>query len=63
MKRKRRGVSTNEGRTRKWIVEKNKSRTRVEKSRERRHVEYSTIDYKVATAFIIIIEMCKREGV
>jgi hypothetical protein len=45
------------------IVEKNKSRRGVEKSRERRCVKYSTVCYKVATTFIIIFGMCKREGV
>jgi hypothetical protein len=43
-------------------VKKNISRRGVEKSKER-NVEYSTIGYKVATAFIIIFGMCKREGV
>jgi hypothetical protein len=36
-------------------VEKNKNR-RVEKSREKRHVEYSTVNYKVIVTFIIICE-------
>jgi hypothetical protein len=45
------------------IVEKNKSKRGVEKSRERRCVEYSTIGYKVAFTFIIIFRMCRREGV
>ncbi len=45
------------------IVEKNKSRRRVEKSREKRCVEYSTVGCKVAFTFIIIFRMCKREGV
>jgi hypothetical protein len=45
------------------IVEKNKSRKGVEKSTQRRRVEYSTIGCKVIIAFIIIFGMCKREGV
>jgi hypothetical protein len=45
------------------IVEKNRSRRGVEKSIERRNVEYLTIGCKVATTFIIIFKMCKRDGV
>jgi hypothetical protein len=45
------------------IVEKNKSRRGVEKSRKKRCVEYSAISYKVVVTFIIIFEMCRREGV
>ncbi len=45
------------------IIEKNKNRKGVEKSRERRSVEYSIVGYKVITAFIIIFKMCRREGV
>jgi uncharacterized membrane protein len=44
------------------IVENNKSRKRVEKSRER-SVEYLAISCKVAIAFIIIFGMCRRECV
>ncbi len=44
------------------IVEKNKSKRGVEKSKER-NVEYLVIGYKVAVAFVIIFKMCKREGV
>jgi hypothetical protein len=56
-------VSTCEGRRRKTIVDKNKSRRGVEKSREIRSVEYSTIDCKVAVTFIIIFRMCRREAI
>jgi hypothetical protein len=45
------------------IVEKNINRRGVEKSREKRHIKYSTIGYKVAATFIIIFKMCKREGI
>jgi hypothetical protein len=45
------------------IVEENKSRRGVEKNRKRRNVEYSAIGCKVATTFIIIFRMCKKEGV
>jgi len=45
------------------IIEKNKSRKGVEKSRKRRHVEYSIVDYTITITFIIIFGMCKREGV
>jgi len=45
------------------IVDKNKSRRGVEKSKERRSVEYSIVGCKVIAAFIIIFEMCRREGV
>jgi hypothetical protein len=45
------------------IVEKNKNKKGVENSKERRRVEYSTVGFKVATAFVIIVGMCKREGV
>jgi len=45
------------------IVKKNRSKRRIEKSRERRNVEYSTIGCKVAIAFIIIFKMCRREGI
>jgi hypothetical protein len=44
-------------------VEKSISRRGVEKSRKRRNVEYSVVGCKVATAFIIIFEMCRREGI
>jgi hypothetical protein len=44
------------------IVEKNKNRRGVEKSRKRR-VQYSTIGDKVVTVFIIIFRMCTREGI
>jgi hypothetical protein len=45
------------------IVEKNRSRRGVKKSKEKRCIEYSAIGYKVIVAFIIIFGMCKREGV
>jgi hypothetical protein len=45
------------------IVENNKSRRGIEKSRERRSVEYLAINCKVIATFIIISEMCKRESV
>jgi hypothetical protein len=45
------------------IVEKNNNRKGTKNSRERMHVEYSTIGYKVVATFIIIFGMCKREGV
>jgi Uri superfamily endonuclease len=45
------------------IVEKNKNKRGVEKSKKRRHVEYLAIRCKVVVAFIIIFGMCKREGV
>ncbi len=44
------------------VVDKNKSRRRVEKNRER-SIEYSTIHCKVIVAFIIIFKMCIREGI
>jgi hypothetical protein len=44
------------------IIEKNKNRRGVEKSRERT-VEYLIISYKVIATFIIIYGMCKRESV
>jgi hypothetical protein len=45
------------------IVENNKSRKGVKKSRKGRRVEYLVIGYKVTSAFIIIFRMCRREGV
>jgi hypothetical protein len=39
------------------IIGKNKSKRGVEKSIKRRHAEYSTVGYKVVTAFIIIFGM------
>jgi hypothetical protein len=44
------------------IIEKNRIGKGVEKSKERRHVEYSVVSYKVAIAFIIIFEMCRRKN-
>jgi len=44
------------------IIEKNISRRGVEKSKEK-SVEYSAIGCKVATTFIIIFRMCRREGI
>jgi hypothetical protein len=44
------------------IVEKNRSRRGVEKSRER-SVEYSAIGYKVTITFIIMFKMCRMEGI
>jgi hypothetical protein len=44
------------------IVEHNRSRRGIEKSRDR-SVEYSIVGYKVVAPFIIIFEMCKREGI
>ncbi len=45
------------------IVEKNKNRIGVEKSKTWRHVEYSTVGYKVVVAFIFIFGMCKKKSV
>jgi len=45
------------------IVENNRSRRGVEKSRVRRNVEYPTIGYKVVATVIVIFRMCKRECV
>jgi hypothetical protein len=45
------------------IIEKNRSRRGVEKSKERMSVEYLTIGCKVVAAFIIIFGMCRREGI
>jgi hypothetical protein len=45
------------------IVEENKSKRRVEKSKKKRSVEYSVVGYKVTVASIIIFGMCNREGV
>jgi hypothetical protein len=45
------------------IVKNNTSRKGVEKNRERRSVEYSTVGCKVIDVFIIIFGMCRREGV
>jgi hypothetical protein len=56
-------MNTNETRGGNGIVEENRNRRGVKNSRERRLVEYSTVGYKVATAFIINVRMCKREGV
>ncbi len=42
------------------IVEKNKIRKGVKKSREK-NVEYSAIGYKVVATFIIIFRMCRKE--
>jgi hypothetical protein len=44
------------------IVEKNRSRRGVKKSKNK-SVEYSTIGYKVTVTFIIIFGMCRREGI
>jgi hypothetical protein len=44
------------------IVEKNRNKIGVEKSKKRRHVEYLVVSYKVVAAFIIIFGMCRREG-
>jgi hypothetical protein len=44
------------------IVEKNRSKKGVEKSREK-SVEYSTVGYKVTATFIIIFRRCRREGI
>jgi hypothetical protein len=43
------------------IVEKKRNRRAIEKSREKRHVEYLAVGYDVITAFIIIFGMCKRK--
>jgi len=56
-------VSTNKARGGSEIIKKNRNKIRVQKSRERRPIEYSTIGCKVATTFIIIFGMCKREGI
>jgi hypothetical protein len=45
------------------ILEKNRSRRGIEKSRERKNVEYFAIGRKVTTAFIIIFGMCSRKGI
>jgi hypothetical protein len=45
------------------IVEKNKSRRGVEKSRKRRRVEYLVVCCKVVAAFIIIFKMCRRKNI
>jgi hypothetical protein len=45
------------------IVGKNRNRTTIEKNKERRCVEYLAVAYEVATAFIIIFKMCRREGI
>jgi hypothetical protein len=45
------------------IVENNISRRGVEKSKEKRSVEYLAFGYKVTFAFIIIFGMCRREGI
>jgi hypothetical protein len=45
------------------IVEKNKSKRGVKKSKKERNVEYSIVAYKVVVTFIIIFRMCRREGV
>ncbi len=44
------------------IVEKNRSRRGVENNKKR-SVEYSIVGCKVGITFIIIFEMCKREGI
>ncbi len=41
------------------IVEKNRSRRGVEKSRSQRRVDYLVIGYKVVVTFIIIFGMCR----
>jgi hypothetical protein len=45
------------------IVEKNRSRRGIEKSRERTNVEYSTVGCKVIVTFIIMFRMCRRKGI
>jgi hypothetical protein len=45
------------------IIEKNRSRKGVEKSIERKHVEYLVDGCKVVATFIIIFEMCKKVGI
>ncbi len=45
------------------IVKKNRNKWGVENNKERRNVAYLAIGYKVATPFIIIFKMCRREGV
>jgi hypothetical protein len=45
------------------IVEKNRSKRGVEKSKERRCVEYSIIGCKVVATFMIIFGMCRRKNV
>jgi len=44
------------------IVEKNRSERGVEKNKER-NVKYLAIGCKVTIAFIILLKMCRREGV
>jgi hypothetical protein len=44
------------------IVENNRSKKGVEKSRKK-SVEYSIVGYKVTATFIIIFRMCRREGI
>jgi hypothetical protein len=45
------------------IVEKNRSRRGLEKSRERTSVEYFVVGCEVAATFIIIFGMCRRKGI
>jgi hypothetical protein len=45
------------------IIENNRNKRGVGKSRKRRHVEYLAISRKVATTFIIIFEMCRKEAI
>jgi hypothetical protein len=42
---------------------KNKTKRRVEKSEERRCVEYSVVGCKVVVAFSNIFGMCRRESI
>jgi hypothetical protein len=44
------------------IVEKNLIKRGIEKNKERRNIEYSTIGHKVVVAFIIF-KICRREGI
>jgi Uri superfamily endonuclease len=45
------------------IIEKNRIKRGVEKSKKRRHVEYLVVGYKVDVTFIIIFRMCRRKSV
>ncbi len=42
---------------------KKKKKKKVEKSRMWKHVEYLVIGCKVIITFIIILKMCRKEGV
>jgi uncharacterized membrane protein len=56
-------VNTNEGREGSEIVEKKRSRRGVERSKERKSVEYLAISYKVTVTFIIMFKKCKKDDI